>query len=539
MNINPASHTMDIPLLLSNLLEGAARHHRRGEIVSMVNGQKARHTYSQCAERARKVAQALQALGVVQGDRVATLAWNDHRHFELYFGITGVGAICHTVNPRLFVEQVVYIINNAQDRVMFYSADFAELVAKIKSQCPSVEHWICIDSESDGFEQFIAPYDGAFAWPQFDERTNAFLCYTSGTTGLPKGVLYSHRSTVLHAYAVALPDGQNVSALDVLLPVVPMFHANAWEAPFSATLTGAKLVLPGAQLDGRSLHTLIEDEGVTMSIGVPTVWFNVLTYLQQNKLTFTTLKRLLLGGSPTPLSMIQAYAKLGVQVTQGWGMTETAALTTCTKPLAHQRSQSLDSLQRGIYQTTGRAVPGADIRTVDEQGNEIPWGSGQPGDLQVKAPWVISRYYGQESSALTPDGWLPTGDIALIDEDGFMRLTDRSKDVIKSGGEWISSVDLENLAVAVTGVNLAACVAAQHERWGERPILIIEPKPGATLTEDDVLKALDNKIAKWWMPDAVIFIERMPLTATGKLFKLALREQFGNHLINKNESAQS
>ena len=524
---------MDIPLLLSNLLQAAARHHRRGEIVSVINGRKVRHTYAACAQRARQLAQALQALGVERGDRIATLAWNDHRHYELYFGITGIGAICHTVNPRLFEDQIVYIINDAQDRVMFYSGDFAQLVAKIQPQCPSVERWICIDAAEQGYESLLAAQDGQMDWPQFDERTDAFLCYTSGTTGQPKGALYTHRSTVLHAYAVALPDGQNVSALDVLLPVVPMFHANAWEAPFSTTLTGAKLVLPGPQLDGAALFSLIQDEGVTMSIGVPTIWFNVLSYLQKNSLRFRTLQRLLLGGSPTPLSMVQAYAALGVQVTQGWGMTETAALTTCTKPLAHQRDLAPEALQSGIYQTTGRAVAGADIRTVDEQGQEIPWGSGQSGDLQVRAPWVISRYYGKPESALTDDGWLPTGDIALIDEDGFMRLTDRSKDVIKSGGEWISSVDLENLAMAVPGVHLAACIAGQHERWGERPILVIQRREGAPLSESDVLQALEGKIAKWWTPDAVVFVDQMPLTATGKLFKLAMRERFGNYLLSK------
>ncbi|QIL72574.1 long-chain fatty acid--CoA ligase [Diaphorobacter sp. HDW4B] len=532
-----ASHAMDIPFLLSNLLQGAARHHKHGEIVSVIHGQTVRHTYADCELRARKLAQGLKAMGIQHGDRVATLAWNDHRHYEMYFGIPGIGAICHTVNPRLFVEQIVYIINNAQDVALFYSADFQELVDKVRPHCPSVRHWLCLDS-ADGtapsdYEALLAQHAGDMVWPEFDERSDAFLCYTSGTTGQPKGVLYTHRSTVIHAYAVSLPDAQNVSAMSVLMPVVPMFHANAWESPFATTLTGAKLVLPGSKLDGASLHRLIDQEGVTMSIGVPTIWFNVLSYMQQNNVRVPTLKRLLLGGSPTPLSMIEAYHALGIQVTQGWGMTETAAMTTTSQPLAQHRDVPLKEQHRTIYQSAGRAVPGADMRTVDDAGKEIPWGSKQPGELQVRAPWVIKRYFNAPADATTPDGWLPTGDVALIDEDGYMRLTDRSKDVIKSGGEWISSVDLENLATAIPGVYLAACIAGQHERWGERPILVIEPREAATLTEAEVLSALDGKIAKWWMPDAVIFIDKMPLTATGKLSKLELRNRFGTHLLGK------
>lgn len=535
MSTSPDRYAMDMPLLLRNLLEGAARHHRHGEIVSVVQGRKVRHTYAECERRARRLAQALLALGIRHGDRVATLAWNDHRHYELYFGITGIGAVCHTVNPRLFTEQIAYIVNDAQDVAMFYSRDFAALVEQLRPQCPSVLHWIPIDDAEDAlidYERLLAAQDGQMRWPEIDERSDAFLCYTSGTTGQPKGVVYSHRGTVIHAYAVALPDGHNVSALSVLMPVVPMFHANAWEAPFSATLAGAKLVLPGSALDGASLHRLIDSEKVTLSIGVPTVWFNVLTYLQQNGLRCDSLKRLLLGGSSTPLSMIEAYAQLGVLVTQGWGMTETAAMTTTTQPLAQHRDQPVQVLQKTIYQTAGRVLSGADIRTVDEAGHEIAWGSGIPGELQVRGPWVIQRYFKAPANATTPDGWLPTGDIALIDADGFMRLTDRTKDVIKSGGEWISSVDLENLAMAVPGVQLAACIACAHDRWGERPVLIVQPREGASPTQAEVLGALEGKIARWWMPDAVVFIDSMPLTATGKLAKLELRKRYGRHLLD-------
>lgn len=536
MNTTVNAYAMDIPLLLKNLLEGAARHHRQGEIVSVIQGKKMRHTYGACELRARKLAQSLLTLGIQPGDRVATLAWNDHRHFELYFGITGIAAICHTVNPRLFAEQIVYIINDAQDVAMFYSHDFAGLVEQLKPQCPSVQHWIPIDDahhpDTPGYEALLTQQTGDMVWPEFDERNDAFLCYTSGTTGNPKGVIYTHRGTVLHAYAVALPDAHNVSAMSVLMPVVPMFHANAWEAPFSAALAGAKLVLPGSQLDGESLYRLMESEGVTLSIGVPTVWFNVLTYLQQNHLRCTSLKRLLLGGSSTPLSMIEAYAGLGVLVTQGWGMTETAAMTTSSQPLAQHRDVPIEALQRTIYQTAGRAVAGGDIRTVDEQGAEIPWGSGQPGELQVRAPWAIQRYFRADKPAITADGWLPTGDIALIDAEGFMRLTDRSKDVIKSGGEWISSVELENLAMALKEVQYAACIAAQHERWGERPLLVVQLHAGCQLSEADILQSFEGKIAKWWTPDGVVFVDQIPMTATGKLSKLELRHRFGRHLLD-------
>ncbi len=541
MTKHVGTHAMDIPLLLTHLLQQAARHHRHSEIVSVVQGQTFRRSYADCELRARKVAGALTALGIRAGDRVATLAWNDHRHYELYFGISGMGAICHTVNPRLFLEQLVYIVNDAQDRILFYSADFADLVAQLAPQCPSVEHWVLIDDACApgslpagqfGYEQLLAQQDGSFAWPELDERTDAFLCYTSGTTGQPKGVIYTHRATVLHAYAVALPDSQNISASEVVMPVVPMFHANAWEAPFAATLTGAKLVLPGGQLDGASLYRLMEAEGVTFSIGVPTVWLNVLNYLQQNQLRPRTLRRLLLGGSATPLSMMEAYAQMGVEVTQGWGMTETAALTLTARPLAKHRAYAPEQLREQVFLTAGRAVAGADVRTVDEEGQEIPWGSGRPGDLQVRAPWVIARYF-KAAAPATVQGWLPTGDIALIDQDGYVRLTDRSKDVIKSGGEWISSVELENLAMAIPGVQLVACIAGKHERWGERPVLVVQPQAGAELTEAQVLSALDGKVAKWWMPDAVVFVEQLPMTATGKLFKLALREQFGDHLLSQ------
>jgi len=542
MSAAPLHYSMDIPLLLPNLLESAARHHRQSGVVSVIDGVTHRHSYAECAQRARQVAQMFTALGAQPGDRIGTLAWNDHRHIELYFGISGMGAICHTVNPRLFAEQIVHIINDAQDRFIVFSPDFLPLVLRVADQCPSVSQWIMLGDPDPsiriggtrplGYETLLAMHDGAYAWPALDERSAAFLCYTSGTTGNPKGVIYSHRATVLHAYACALPDSHNISARDVVLPVVPMFHANAWEAPFAATLAGARLVLPGAKLDGESLYRLIEAEGVTFSIGVPTVWFALLQYMQERGLRFTTLSRLLLGGAATPPSMIEAYAELGVELYQGWGMTETAALTTCARPLHHQATLPPAERRKAIFATAGRIVAGADMRIVDIEGQPLPWGSGAAGYLQVRAPWAISRYYNATESALQ-DGWLPTGDIAEIDADGFMRLTDRSKDVIKSGGEWISSVDIENIAVSVPGVHLAACIAAAHPKWGERPVLIIERKQGSTITEDEVLACLDGKIATWWRPDAVIFVDSIPMTATGKLFKLKLRELYGNYLMTR------
>ncbi|WP_254599831.1 long-chain-fatty-acid--CoA ligase [Cupriavidus gilardii] len=535
-------YAMDIPLVLTQLLQDAARHHRQSSIVSIIDGQTVRHTYADCERRARKVAQMLGALGVQPQDRVATLAWNDHRHYELYFGIAGMGAICHTVNPRLFVEQVVHIVNDAQDRVLVFSPDFLPLVTEIADRCPSVSEWIMLGEPDPAlrlrgiapksYESLLARHDGDYAWPDLDERSAAFLCYTSGTTGNPKGVVYSHRATVLHAYACALPDSHNISACEVVLPAVPMFHANAWEAPFAATLTGATLVLPGARLDGESLYRLVEQEGATFAIGVPTVWFTLLRHVQENGLRFGTLRRLLLGGAATPPAMIEAYAALGVELYQGWGMTETAALMTCARPLAHQAALTPAQRRETIFGTAGRIVPGADMRVVDGDGRELPWGEGKPGHLQVRGHWVISRYYNAGGSALQ-DGWLPTGDIATIDADGFLRLVDRSKDVIKSGGEWISSVDLENIAAGVPGVRLAACIAAAHPKWGERPLLVVQRNAGSEVDEAAILGAFDGRIANWCRPDAVVFTDEMPMTATGKLFKLRLRELFGDYLIKR------
>jgi fatty-acyl-CoA synthase len=533
-------YVMDMPLLLSSMLVRTARHHRHAEIVSARPDGIQRHRYADCELRARRVAQMLASLGAGPGDRIGTLAWNDHRHYELYFGISGHGAICHTVNPRLFPEQIVHIINDAQDRFVVFSTDFLPLLQAIAPQCPSVEGWIALDPVPDGtligasaprdFETLLAAQDGDYAWPELDERSPAFLCYTSGTTGLPKGVVYTHRSTVLHTYATALPDSYRLSALDTVMPAVPMFHANAWESVFVATLVGANLVLPGSKLDGASLHRLMEAEQVTFSIGVPTIWFNLLTHVQQHGLRFSSLRTLIVGGAATPMSTFEGYAQLGVELVQGWGMTETAALTTCNRPAACERGRTATQ-QPATAMRQGRIVAGADMRVVDEQGNDIPWGSGRSGHFQVKAPWVTARYYRADAPA-TQDGWLPTGDMAEIDADGHARLTDRSKDVIKSGGEWISSVDLENIAADLPGVQLAACIAATHPKWGERPLLIIQRKDDADLDEAEVLAFFRGKVPRWSEPDAVVFIDQMPLTATGKLYKLPLRQHYRDLLVS-------
>lgn len=546
MSREPVSYAMHMPLLLSHLLERSARHHAGAEIVSVIKNERHRYTYRDCVLRAKKVAQMVEALGAKAGDRVATLVWNDHRHLELYFGISGTGAICHTINPRLFPEQIAEIVHGAQDMCVVFDPDFLPLVEEIAGQCSSVKTWIMLDDVKENdtiagtplldYEALLAQHDGDYEWPVLDENSPAFLCYTSGTTGNPKGVIYTHRATVLHAYACALPDSHNVSATEVVLPVVPMFHANAWEAPFTAILTGAKLVLPGPRLDGESLYRIIEAERVTFSIGVPTVWYNLLSHVRQQGGSFGSLRRLLLGGATTPPSMIAGYADLGVQLHQGWGMTETAALTTCTRPLAKHAGLDRAELQATVYENAGRIVAGADMRIVDANDRELPWGAGVAGNLQVRAPWATQQYYGMTESVLK-DGWLPTGDVAQISEDGYMRLVDRTKDVIKSGGEWISSVDIEGIAMALPGVTMAACIAGAHPKWGERPLLVIQLADGAELSEDDVLKNFEGKVARWWIPDAVVFATDIPMTATGKMFKLGLRNLYGNYFLDR-ESAR-
>ncbi|WP_284900236.1 3-(methylthio)propionyl-CoA ligase [Burkholderia sp. lyk4-R2A-23] len=531
---------MSTPLLISSIIRRAARYSGGVEIVSRgSDGGIHRYTYRECELRTRKLAQALEALGVRQGDRIGTLAWNSYRHLELYYAVPGAGAVCHTINPRLFPEQIVHIVNDAEDTYVCFDVQFLPLVEEIAGRCPGVKAWIMMAGREDMpaaskasllcYEELIGAQDGNYEWPVLDENLASGLCYTSGTTGNPKGVLYSHRSTVLHSYSSALPDSLNCSASEVIMPVVPMFHVNAWELPYSAPLVGAKLVLPGQRLDGASLYELIEGEQVTYSAGVPTVWLGLLEHVRSNDLKFSTFRRTGIGGSAVSRSMIRAFKELGVDVAHGWGMTETSAMgASCT--LRRQHAGLSESEQEKVLEKQGAVIPGIDMKIVDGQGHELPWDGKTAGDLFVRGPWIIDSYYGNDTSPLE-DGWFPTGDVATIDADGYMHITDRSKDVVKSGGEWISSIDIENIAAAHPAVHMAACIAVRHPKWGERPLLVTVKKADANVSRDELLQFFEGKVAKWWVPDDVVFVDAMPMTATGKFQKAALREQFKEHRL--------
>ncbi|MBU9219919.1 3-(methylthio)propionyl-CoA ligase [Burkholderia multivorans] len=531
---------MDMPLLVSSLIAHAARHAGDTEIVSKrIEGDLHRYTYRDCERRAKRLAQALARLGVEAGDRVGTLAWNGYRHLEAYYAIGGMGAVCHTINPRLFPEQIAYIVNHAEDRYVLFDINFAPLVEALVPQCPNVRGWIAM-TDADHLPHGEMPYlcyetlveaeDGRYDWPRLDEQQACGLCYTSGTTGNPKGVLYSNRSTVLHAYGAALPDAMNLSAMDAVLPVVPMFHVNAWGLPYAVPLTGGKLVLPGKDLDGRSLYELMEAERVTFSAGVPTVWLGLLNYMREAGVRFSSLNRTVIGGSACPPAMLRTFEDdYGVRVIHAWGMTELSPLGTLAK-LNWAQSQRPHDVQRRLLEKQGRVIGGVDMRIVGPDGQELPWDGVAYGELQVRGPWVIDRYFRSDTSPLV-DGWFPTGDVATIDADGFLQITDRSKDVIKSGGEWISSIDVENVAIAHPGVAEAACIACAHPKWTERPLLVVVPREGANLTREALLAFYEGKVAKWWIPDDVVFVESLPHTATGKLQKLKLREMFRDYVL--------
>ena len=540
---------MDMPLLISSLIAHADRHHGDTEIVSRTvegpdkDGRGAIHrsTYRAAHQRARQLAKALRALGVGQSERIGTLAWNGYRHFETYFAVSGMGAVCHTINPRLFPDQLAYIINHAEDRYVLFDLSFVPLVEKLAPVCPGVRGWVAMTDQAHMpqaaianllcYEALLAAQTDAFDWPQFDERLASSLCYTSGTTGNPKGVLYSHRSTVLHAYASALPDSLGLSARDVVMPVVPMFHVNAWGAPYACAAVGAKMVMPGAVLDGKSLYELFEAEKVSFSSGVPTVWLNLLTHMKQQGLKFSKLQRVVIGGSACPPAMIDSFQNdYGVKVLHAWGMTEMSPLGTVgTFKLKHE---GLDAAAlRAVQVRAGRAIFGVDMKIVDAEGVALPWDGQAFGDLMVRGPWVCKRYFKDEGGDPLHEGWFATGDVATIDADGYMQITDRSKDVIKSGGEWISSIDLENIAVAHPGIAEAAVIGIAHPKWDERPLVVAVKKPGATVTREELLKFYEGKIAKWWTPDDVVFVEQLPHTATGKLLKTRLRQDLKDHKL--------
>ena len=534
------------PLLISSLIESAARHHGDAEIVSRrVEGDIHRYTYRDLSARAKRLANALDAMQLQLGERVASLAWNGYRHMEMYFGVSGSGRVLHTINPRLHTDQIAWVVNHAEDQVLCFDSSFLHLVQAVHAKCPTVKKWVMLcdadklpaDSGVPGlvsYETWIGTYTDSYVWPQFDENTASSMCYTSGTTGDPKAALYSHRSSTLHAYAASLPDVMGISARDAVMPVVPMFHVNAWGIPYAAAMNGCKLVLPGPAMDGKSIYELMQAEQVTFAAGVPTIWQMLLGHVAPNKLQFSSLKRTVIGGAACPPAMIDAFQDdYGVEVLHAWGMTEVSPLgTVCTlkkKQLDWPKDQQMRVLQR-----QGRALYGVDMKIVNGDGKEQPWDGKTYGDLMVKGPWVLDSYYKGASPLVADENgqrWFPTGDVATIDADGFMQITDRTKDVIKSGGEWISSIDIENIAMGHPAVAMAACIGMAHPKWDERPIVAVALKAGAQVTREELLTFYEGKLAKWQIPDDVVFVDAIPIGATGKMLKVRLREQLKDYVL--------
>lgn len=533
-------------LLISSLIEHCGKYHGSTEIsYCLSNGQVEKTNYEETLKRIKKLSKSLLNLNVKVGDKIGTLAWSNLRHFELYYGVSGIGAICHTINPRLFKEQLIFIINDAEDKLLFIDSDFIEIINQISHKLLTVEKIVilCEKEEIPGninFKQEVLCYeeltngnDFITNWPEFSEETASSLCYTSGTTGNPKGVLYTHRSTIIHTIAAANPDALNLSGTDVVMPIAPMFHANAWGIPYVATMVGAKLVLPGRHLDGENIYRLLETEKVTFTAAVPTIWLMLFEYLEKKNKKINFLKSCAIGGTACPRFMIENFSeKHGVEVIHAWGMTETSPLGTVNKPL-HKHLNLNKTKRFDLATKQGRPIYGVDIKIMDDERRELPRDGKSFGNLWVKGPWICSGYLNiSNSETHEKDGWFLTGDVATIDEDGYMQITDRVKDVIKSGGEWISTIEIENFAVAHPKISEAAVVGVLHEKWDERPLLLIVSSE--KISKEEIFSFLQDKIAKWWMPDDILFLDSLPHTATGKVKKIDLKTKYRDYLVNKN-----
>lgn len=540
----------DWPLLCHRIIDHAAKFHGQRKVITRsVEGPIHETDYATVRARALKVAQRLEKAGIRNGDRVATLCWNTWRHLETWYGILGIGAIYHTVNPRLFPDQIVWIVNHAEDRMMFTDITFVPILEKIADRLPTIERYVILTDAAHmpqtslknaiPYEEWIGEVDGDFAWQSFDENTAAGMCYTSGTTGHPKGVLYSHRSNVLHAFMASLPDSKGISSRDVVLPVVPFFHANGWSLAFSAPMTGATLVMPGAKMDGASIYELLNNYKVTFTAAVPTVWLMLLQDLEKTGGKLPYLKRVVIGGSACPRAMAKTFEEqYGVEVVHAWGMTEMSPLGSLCTMKPEYATLSGDA-RLDIQQKQGHPPFGVEMKITDDAGKELPWDGKTFGRLKVRGPAIARAYYKVDSDPVfEPDGWFDTGDVATIDPHGYMQITDRAKDVIKSGGEWISTIDLENLAVGYSKVAEAAVIGVSHPKWDERPLLVIVLKKGETATKEELLGFMQGKIAKWWMPDDVVFVDEIPHTATGKIQKVTLRERFKDYRLPTAEAAE-
>jgi fatty-acyl-CoA synthase len=529
---------MERPLLISAILEHSADQFGQQSIVSReTHGPLHRYTFAEMAKRSKQLANALSSLGLKAGSVVGSIGWNNYRHLESYYAVSGSGMVMHTCNPRLHPDQLAYIINHADDDVVLFDSTFAPLIKAIAPHCLKVKHWICLSDKAntptvegvdiDNYEDLIAAHSPTYHWPDFDEKSGAALCYTSGTTGNPKGVLYSHRAIALSALSACLPNVLSISSQEAVLPVVPMFHINAWCLPYATLMAGAKLVLPGPKLDGASLYELMESEKVTISAGVPTIWMGLIQHLEQNNLTFSTMRRTGVGGSAMPRALIAKFNDVfNVDVRHGWGMTETTAIATMSNLSDSEIAWPTDK-RHELVAKQGKSVFGVELKIVDEEGNSLPRDGVTQGELMVRGQWIVEKYHKAETTALV-NGWFPTGDIATISPDGVMQIRDRTKDVIKSGGEWISSIDLENAAIAHPDVAMAAVIGVKHPKWDERPLLLIVLKPEKSLEKQEVMDFLAERVAKWWVPDEVIFVESLPVGGTGKVQKNDLRVKYGS-----------